>query len=94
MEDELERLGVHVDAWYFCPHHPDYSGQCDRRKPTPGMMLAAMRNFDANAVDCVMYDDMPTDEAAARTADIILFTFNAAFMTTQKFTIASLNFRR
>lgn len=35
MEDELERLGVHVDAWYFCPHHPDYTGQCDYRKPAP-----------------------------------------------------------
>lgn len=35
MEDELERLGVHVDAWYFCPHHPDYTGQCDCRKPAP-----------------------------------------------------------
>lgn len=70
MEDELERLGVHVDAWYFCPHHPDYTGQCDCRKPAPGMLLAAMRNFDAHAVDCVMYGDMPTDVAAARTADI------------------------
>ena len=70
MEDELEKLGVHVDAWYFCPHHPDYTGPCKCRKPAPGMLLAAMRDFDANAVDCVMYGDMPTDEAAARTADI------------------------
>lgn len=70
MEDELEKLGVHVDAWYFCPHHPDYTGPCKCRKPAPGMLLAAMRDFDANAVDCVMYGDMPTDEKAARTADI------------------------
>lgn len=70
MEDELEKLGVHVDAWYFCPHHPDYTGPCKCRKPAPGMLLAAMRDFDANVVDCVMYGDMPTDEAAARTADI------------------------
>lgn len=73
MEDELEKLGVHVDAWYFCPHHPDYTGPCNCRKPAPGMPLAAMRDFDANAVDCVMYGDMPTDEAAARTADINFF---------------------
>lgn len=70
MEDELERLGVHVDAWYFCPHHPDYTGPCDCRKPAPGMLLAAMRDFDAKPSVCVMYGDMPTDEAAARTADI------------------------
>lgn len=70
MEGELEGLGVHVDAWYFCPHHPDYTGPCKCRKPAPGMLLAAMRDFDANVVDCVMYGDMPTDEAAARTAGI------------------------
>ena len=70
MEDELERLGVHVDAWYFCPHHPDYTGPCDCRKPAPGMLLAAMRDFDAKSSGCVMYGDMPTDETAARTAGI------------------------
>lgn len=70
MEDVLERLGVHVDAWYFCPHHPDYTGPCDCRKPSPGMLLAAMRDFDAKSSGCVMYGDMPTDETAARTAGI------------------------
>lgn len=70
MEDELERLCVHVDAWYFCPHHPDYTGPCGCRKPAPGMLLAAMHDFDAKPSDCVMYGDMPTDEAAARSADI------------------------
>ena len=70
MEDELERLGVHVDAWYFCPHHPDFTGPCECRKPAPGMLLAAMRDFDANVDDCVMYGDMPSDELAASSIDV------------------------
>lgn len=70
MEDELERLGVHVDAWYFCPHHPDYTGPCDCRKPAPGMLLVAMHDFDAKPSDCVMYGDMPTDRLAAKSAGI------------------------
>ena len=70
MEDELEGLGVHVDAWYFCPHHPDYTGPCECRKPAPGMLLTAMRDFDTNADDCVMYGDMPTDRLAAQSAGI------------------------
>lgn len=70
MEDELEGLGVHVDAWYFCPHHPDYTGPCECCKPAPGMLLAAMRDFDAESVECVMYGDKPSDEAAAIAADI------------------------
>lgn len=65
MEDELEKLGVHVDAWYFCPHHPDYTGPCECRKPAPGMLLNAIRDFDASSDNCVMYGDMPSDEQAA-----------------------------
>lgn len=70
MEQELERRGVRVDAWYFCPHHPDYTGPCECRKPAPGMLLAAMRDFDAKPTDCVMYGDKPSDEVAARASGI------------------------
>ncbi|MGO5254310.1 MULTISPECIES: HAD-IIIA family hydrolase [unclassified Collinsella] len=68
MEDELEKLGVHVDAWYFCPHHPDYTGPCECRKPAPGMLQAAMRDFDANSAGCVMFGDKTSDEVAAKAA--------------------------
>lgn len=70
MEDELEKLDVHVDAWYFCPHHPDFTGPCECRKPAPGMLLAAMRDFDAESAECVMYGDKPSDEVAAMAAGI------------------------
>ena len=70
MEDELEKLGARVDAWYFCPHHPDFTGECSCRKPAPGMLLSAIRDFDANAADCVMFGDKPSDEAAAKVAGV------------------------
>ena len=70
MEDELERLGVHVDAWYFCPHHPDYTGPCKCRKPAPGMLLAAMHDFGANPAECVMYGDQPSDKTAAEAVSV------------------------
>ena len=68
MEEKLERLGVRVDAWYFCPHPPDYTGECGCRKPAPGMLLAAMRDFDAKPGDCVMYGDTEKDAQAANAA--------------------------
>jgi D-glycero-D-manno-heptose 1,7-bisphosphate phosphatase len=37
----LREHGAHIDAFYFCPHHPEFTGQCDCRKPRPGMLLAA-----------------------------------------------------
>ena len=70
MEAELERRGVRVDAWYFCPHHPCYTGPCECRKPAPGMLLAAMRDFGAKPEDCVMYGDKPSDEQAAKAAGV------------------------
>lgn len=77
MEDELEKLGVRVDAWYFCPHHPDCTGPCDCRKPAPGMLLAAMRDYDAVPGSCVMYGDMPSDETAANAAGVSFYLIKA-----------------
>ena len=70
MANELEKLGVHIDAWYFCPHHPDFTGPCICRKPNPGMLMAALSDFDAKPEECVMYGDKPSDEAAAKAAGI------------------------
>lgn len=70
MEQELEKHGARVDAWYFCPHHPDFTGECFCRKPAPGMLLAAIRDFDTRPENCVMYGDKPSDEAAAEAAGV------------------------
>lgn len=52
---ELARLGVRLDAIYYCPHHPDgtvapFNIACDCRKPAPGMLLrgAAELHVDLN----------------------------------------------
>lgn len=66
----LRERGVEVDAWYFCPHHPDYTGECSCRKPAPGMLQHAMRDFRANSADCVMYGDKDSDMLAADSAGV------------------------
>ncbi len=33
LDDLLAADGARVDATYVCPHHPDYGGACDCRKP-------------------------------------------------------------
>jgi D-glycero-D-manno-heptose 1,7-bisphosphate phosphatase len=47
VEAEVERRladrGVRVLASYHCPHHPEYTGPCDCRKPAPGLALQAAR---------------------------------------------------
>lgn len=50
LRTELARWDVHLDAIYYCPHHPDGSIselaiRCDCRKPQPGMLLHAASDY-------------------------------------------------
>lgn len=49
MRGLLRARGVEIDASYHCPHHPDYTGACDCRKPAPGLFLRAIRDLDLDA---------------------------------------------
>jgi D-glycero-D-manno-heptose 1,7-bisphosphate phosphatase len=42
----LGGYGAHIDAFYYCPHHPEFTGPCVCRKPAPGMVLAAAADHD------------------------------------------------
>jgi len=51
MTRELEQLGARLDAIYYCPHFPEgvvdqYRRECDCRKPGPGMVRQAQKDFD------------------------------------------------
>jgi len=46
MKKELAKEGAHLDAEYYCLHHPDavkeeYKVNCECRKPKPGLFLKA-----------------------------------------------------
>jgi D-glycero-D-manno-heptose 1,7-bisphosphate phosphatase len=45
LESLLEDARAPVDATYYCPHHPDFTGPCDCRKPGPGMYRRAAREL-------------------------------------------------
>ena len=63
----MDGWGAHIDAFYFCPHHPDITGPCHCRKPEPGMIEQAIRDFDLDVSQSVLYGDRPTDiEAGER----------------------------
>ena len=33
LDELLGEAGAHIDATYMCPHHPDFTGPCECRKP-------------------------------------------------------------
>jgi D-glycero-D-manno-heptose 1,7-bisphosphate phosphatase len=46
MDALIRAAGGRVDGWFYCPHHPeavvvDLRGECDCRKPRPGMIRQA-----------------------------------------------------
>jgi D-glycero-D-manno-heptose 1,7-bisphosphate phosphatase len=61
----LAAAGAHVDAFYHCPHG---HGECRCRKPEPGLLEAAARDFGVAAEDAVMIGDAASDVEAGRRA--------------------------
>ena len=65
-----EKYNAHIDAFYFCPHHPDYTGECDCRKPKPGMFFRAAKDWNIDLTKSIMYGDKESDKQAAERAGI------------------------
>jgi len=55
----LAPYGVLIDAYYFCPHHPDE--RCHCRKPNPGMAEQAAVDFGFDPKRSVMVGDKICD---------------------------------
>lgn len=77
VHERLSRLlaerGAKVDAYYHCPHHPTegagaYRGECACRKPKPGMLLTAARDFDIDLARSWMIGDKACDAGAGAAA--------------------------
>lgn len=70
INDELAKIGAHIDAFYFCPHHPDITGPCHCRKPEPGMIEQAIRDFDIDVTQSVLFGDKIWDIEAGEKCGI------------------------
>lgn len=62
----LAQHDARIDAIYYCPHHPDEG--CDCRKPKPGMLLRAAREWQLDLSRSVMFGDKADDVAAGEAA--------------------------
>lgn len=77
MDTLLGLEGAYIDGLYFCPHHPDkgFEGEvpelkieCECRKPKPGMLLDAARNFHIDLEQSWMVGDSQADIGAGKAA--------------------------
>lgn len=75
LAEELGRGGARLDAVYYCPHHPSvgeppYRQACDCRKPKPGLIHGAARQFGLDLAKCWMVGDRYSDVVLARNAGV------------------------
>lgn len=71
MAAEMARFGAHVDAWFYCPYHPDgtvppFTRASSDRKPGPGMALAAAASLDLDLTRSWVVGDTDADLGMAR----------------------------
>lgn len=64
-QDELKKLGGHVDCIFFCPHAPDAGCTC--RKPQPGLLLKIAEYCQADLKEAWFVGDSWVDIQAAQT---------------------------
>lgn len=73
MHAQLAQEGAHLDAVYYCLHHPDavldeYRATCPCRKPKPGLILQAAADHDVDLERSYMIGDGVVDIQAGRAA--------------------------
>jgi D-glycero-D-manno-heptose 1,7-bisphosphate phosphatase len=69
----LQAGGARVDAFYYCPHHPDgivepRRARCECRKPRPGMLRKAAADFGIDLERSFCVGDRWHDVDAGRAA--------------------------
>jgi D-glycero-D-manno-heptose 1,7-bisphosphate phosphatase len=75
LEEGLGRERAHLDAIYYCAHHPSvgeppYRYDCDCRKPRPGLIRRAASDFDIDLSQSWMIGDRYSDVELARNAGV------------------------
>lgn len=67
---QLAAQGARIDAFYYCPHHPQgsvarYAVRCDCRKPKPGLLEQAAHDFAIDRAKSFLIGDRDGDSEAA-----------------------------
>jgi D-glycero-D-manno-heptose 1,7-bisphosphate phosphatase len=85
MNEELNKVGAYIDAFYFCPHHPtegidSYRLDCSCRKPKPGLVLQALAEWPVDPEKSFLIGDKTSDLAAAEAAGIKGYLFSGGIL--------------
>ncbi len=68
----LSEFSTKVDAFYFCPYHPDFDSEekCECRKPSPKMVFNAAKCFNIDLTKSYFIGDKESDILCGKNAGI------------------------
>jgi D-glycero-D-manno-heptose 1,7-bisphosphate phosphatase len=80
MAGELAKRGAHIDAFEYCPYHPEavverYRQASPRRKPAPGMITDLLERYPVDVSRSLLIGDKSSDLEAAAAAGVRGFLF-------------------
>lgn len=75
MAAEIKQAGGNIEKFYFCPHLPggkikEFAIECECRKPKPGLLLQALREYAIDKENSFLIGDKPRDVESAAAAGI------------------------
>jgi D-glycero-D-manno-heptose 1,7-bisphosphate phosphatase len=68
----LSKHKVKIDAFYYCPAHPDYSSEeeCECRKPSTKLVLEAAKEFNVDVEKSYFIGDSVSDIQCGKNAGV------------------------
>jgi D-glycero-D-manno-heptose 1,7-bisphosphate phosphatase len=74
---EFSKNEISLADFYYCPHHPDFTGNCICRKPESVLFEKALAKFDIDPLKSFMIGDKPRDIIPAEKLGITGFLIEA-----------------
>lgn len=90
INDLLMKSGAHIDAFYYCPHHPiygigKYKRECNCRKPKTGMLEQAIADFDIDITKSFLFGNQDSDIEAGETMNIKSYKVDGNLFNIEKY---------
>ena len=70
MLSEFLKKNITIKKVYYCPHHPDITGECECRKPHAKMLLDAKKEFSIDMKQSIIIGDKERDIEAGLNAGL------------------------
>ncbi|TSD66204.1 HAD family hydrolase [Inquilinus sp. KBS0705] len=70
LKEVYQQHGVEITDFFYCPHHPNFTGDCDCRKPKPGLLLQGIEKYNVDPALSYFIGDRERDVEAGTAAGV------------------------